>query len=183
VPAVDLELECDPKRLALFRPANSQGTAWQRTLHVQADKQGSAQVQLRLESKPGKAKIKIIASNHGITQAQEVSLESIDSSEVLNQVQDVELNAQSDRFTINWSEAPDNRTCFIIERRVDKIAWRTIALVPGDVTTYTDTNIAFDDGLHEHHYEYRVSSSNSPKFGYPPHLPPPPDRLGDFLPE
>ena len=71
----------------------------------------------------------------------------------------------------------DTRTAITIQRTVDDGPQHTIALLPAEATSYIDRDIQYD-----HHYSYSIESTNEAQYGYPPKMPPPPDRLGNFLP-
>ena len=138
---------------------------------------GTLKIGIKLGAKPGSGTIRILVSHQGLKQEQNVSLEAIDQNAPLHQPHDILISSSVGALTVTWGDEPDNRTGFIIERKVDSGPWRRIALVPADSTSYVDSN-----GIHDHNYYYSIDSTNDSGFGYPPKLPPPPDRLGNFLP-
>jgi len=147
------------------------------SIKVLTDDRGKAAVSVHLGEKPGKGTITITASGNGLTKTEEVSLEAIDENATLQQPQNVSSGASAKSIMVNWSDKPDNRTAFLIQRRVDKGLWRAIAIVPETATSYVDFTI-----IENQEYYYGVAATNDSKYGYPAKFPPPPDRLGNFLP-
>ena len=154
-------------------------TSWLRAdetaFKTEAD--GSLKLYVKLGMKPGNGTIHLAVSCQNLKQSQDVALESIDSNAPLNEPRDVSVSSSGQTMTVTWNDQPDNRTAFLIQRKIDTGPWQTIAIVPADATSFVDPNAQYN-----HNYSYNITSTNDAEYGLPPKLPPPPDRLGDFLP-
>jgi hypothetical protein len=147
-------------------------------LTAQTDAMGEAILQVHVGPSPGSGTITLHAvAPGGGTQELRLPLEVIDSSVPPEQPSGFTTNFGTTDAYLDWNdESQGKATAFIVEKKVENGPWQIIALLPELSTSYHDT------GLYDLKYLYRVSATNDPKYGYPPSLPPPQDRLGHFMP-
>jgi hypothetical protein len=150
------------------------------------DQKGDLRLIVRLGPHPQKGTFQIVASYNRLKSERTVSLEAIDEKAELHQPKNVLIIGNGGEVSVSWQDEADNRTGFVIQRRVNNGPWRAIALASADSTSYQDRkfikgadNVFRDSSLN---YYYRVTATNDATYGFPPKLPPSPDRLDDFVP-
>ena len=172
---VDLSIQSDLQQ-ATFAPAGSSNKPL-RSLKARTDWSGKISLVVSLGKRTGKGAITLAMPAKYETPDKTIALESIDENLMLNPPYNLNTVSSGTAMAITWMDKPDNRTAFLVQRQVDGGPWDTIALLPETATSYNDTDISYG-----HQYTYELISTNESKYGYPPKLPPPPDRLGNFLP-
>ena len=174
---VEVEVQSDLKGVTFTSADDSGKPTPHHTIKLKTDSQGKARVLVMLGAQPGQGKITITASAGELTRVQEIDLESIDETAPLKQPRDVSVVSEGSAMVVTWNDGHDNRTGFLIQRKVNTGPWRPIAFLPENGTSYYDRAVSYD-----YQYNYQIISTNESKYGYPPKLPSPPDRLGNFLP-
>ncbi|MBN1342404.1 MAG: hypothetical protein JXQ73_06975 [Phycisphaerae bacterium] len=88
------------------------------------------------------------------------------------------IDVSHDRVTISWTDTADDESGFCVQRRIADGSWQTLATLPPDTTTYSDTDVA-DQTV----YAYRCAALN--EIGFSQWLlstevttPPAPDATG-----